>query len=155
MNMNISIARSRDLQRRMRLLHPGIDAYRVYIERELELRRELTNAFGRVAQFYGWWSTERDEIVRKGLAFVPQSSVGDYLNTLWLLLEADEEYQYSSIEVLTQTHDDLLFQHEDSDTELLYRLLDKYGRVNMTIRGRPNCWIGHDTKTGNNWKDVS
>lgn len=97
---------------------PGIPEWHVWIAKQLNFHQELTTPLGRRRIFFG--RPGDDATLREAIAFTPQSTVGDLLNTiLWrtwtcgLPIELPPWAKRLPVELLTQEHDGFTFQYPD------------------------------------------
>lgn len=82
--------------------HPAIKAWHEETARQVEKRRYVENRFG-----YRWYIFDRtDGILPEALAWVPQSTVGIVINSIWLEFHA----HLPEVQVLLQVHDSLAGQ---------------------------------------------
>jgi DNA polymerase I-like protein with 3'-5' exonuclease and polymerase domains len=99
---NCTVHQAELLQSRWFAAHPGIKDWHRRVERDLMTRRMVTNKFGYRRVYF-----DRIEgILPEALAWIPQSTVGLYINRIWDALEAQEPL----IEILLQVHDSLVWQ---------------------------------------------
>ncbi|KKM24945.1 hypothetical protein LCGC14_1599950 [marine sediment metagenome] len=104
----------------------GIRRYHGDTARILHVKKTITTPLGRKRLFFG--RVYEDDILRKGVAYVPQSSVGDILNLgMWKVWKHLKEVQ-----LLSQLHDAILFQYED-DPEIEARIIAAAKEL-MTIK---------------------
>ena len=120
--------------------------------------RLLTTPLGRKRLFLG---RPNEDLVRKMLAFVPQSTCADYLNQGLVRLFGCEELGISGLvsvfehppELLIQTHDGYLAQCLSADVEQFEALAIMATCVPMLIHGK-ELVISLKLKTGLNWGEV-
>lgn len=86
--------------------HPKIKGWHDRIQRELQTRRYIENAFGNRRTFLG--RTESVTVMQEALAWIPQSTVGLVINRGWKNLS--NAYTEDELQVLLQVHDSLVFQ---------------------------------------------
>jgi len=121
-----------------------INSWHREVEDQVRRFRSLTNPFGRRRFFHGRLT---DDVFREAYSYLPQSTVVDYLNSIWVKVP-------SNITVLNQNHDSLLFQVKDSERaksiETICALFDSQRvRINGIDR-----FIPYDISIGKNWKDM-
>jgi len=82
--------------------HPGIKQWHEHILEQVNTKRYVENKFG-----YRWHIFDRlDGILPEALAWIPQSTVGCYINRIWKAIYD----QIPEVEVLLQVHDSLAGQ---------------------------------------------
>lgn len=103
---------------------PGIRRMHTDVARELQTTAIITTPLGRRRLFFG--RNYEDDILRKAVAYRPQSAVADILNLgLWRVWKetlcvidmdqnADGEWSLARVELLSQLHDAILIQYEDN-----------------------------------------
>lgn len=116
------------------------------IAREIQLSGILTTPLGRRRQFFG--RRTDDSTIREGIAYKPQSMVGDLLNLgmyrVW------RHFAGSPVQLLAQIHDAILIQYpEHLEAEIMSQAQGKL-LVPFTIAGR-EILIPCDAKTGWNF----
>jgi len=119
------------------------------VEQKLRSDRVLTNCFGRRRFVMGLIS---DEVIREGIAFEPQSTVGDLLNfsisDVW-----DDEELISEIDLLLQIHDALMWQGPPGTKQYQSETIAKHMAIPLTINGR-TFTIPTDFSWGPSWGEL-
>lgn len=105
--VTIDAATSKRLMKGYVNLHPGLQTWWDETEQELRRARALRNLFGFIRRFNG----NTSQSLPVAVAFVPQSTVGDYLNFGLLACAQDEELKYYDFQLLLQVHDAIGFQY--------------------------------------------
>ena len=104
---------------------------------------------GRRRYFFGRWG---DDLVREALAFIPQSTIGDYLNLgllrLWRLLK-----KKPIGEVLMQVHDEIVGQVGKGKEEELKEMLAEAFNIELKV-GKYFFKIPWEVKFGANWDEA-
>lgn len=126
---------------------PGIRRWHDWVQRRLlSDERYLTTPAGRTRHFFG--RPNNAETLRKAIAYVPQSTVGDVLNRALLHLYRQEETL--GIQLLAQVHDAILFQFpEDQEDKIVPKVL-KAMLVPFVFSGQ-EFTIPVEGATGYNW----
>jgi DNA polymerase-1 len=89
-------------------VYPGVrQGFHTHVKRSLRESRTLTNLMGRRTLFLG---PLIDETFKQAYACIPQGTVGDVINERGLEYIYYNQSKFSSLELLTQTHDDIGFQ---------------------------------------------
>ena len=80
------------------------------IEQQLKSDRTITNILGRKIHFK---NVINDELIRKAIAFIPQSTVGDTVNRSLIKIYQDETNKaIYDVDILAQIHDSILYQYQ-------------------------------------------
>ena len=111
--------------------YPNVPLWRQGIEHQIRSTKSLSNCYGRTIRFY---SEISPELYRQAYAFIPQSTVSDMLNLGIAALYENEEKNplISSMDMLAQVHDSLLYQVPEeslktSEQEAEHKkLIDRY-----------------------------
>lgn len=91
-----------DFQKKWFTLHPGIKEWHRRVERDLQVKRMVSNRFGyRIIYF-----DRPDNLLPKGLAWVPQSTISGVCARAAVKLSRELPW----VEILLQVHDSLVFQ---------------------------------------------
>lgn len=98
----ITIAESETLQKNWFAAHPGIQQWHIRTGNQLRQNRTVTNRFG----YRRFFPDRLDEIFPEALAWVPQSTVANLINKIWLGIDAE----IGEAEILAQVHDSLAGQ---------------------------------------------
>jgi DNA polymerase-1 len=102
----LSIKESERFQQRYFSRYPGLKKWHQRVEEQLRKERMVTNKFG----YRRYYFERTDSILPEALAWIPQSTVGIYINRIWILIE---EY-LPEVQVLLQVHDSLAGQFPTS-----------------------------------------
>lgn len=136
---------------------PGIRRWHREVAQELQLTGKLATPMGRVRHFFG--RLRDDATLRKAIAFVPQSTIGDVLNEG--LRKVYERFDLgighaadpNRIQMLGQVHDAFIFQYREDDEREIIPLVLEQMTVPVTIRGRTMV-IPSEAQVGWNWDKV-
>ncbi len=146
----IDIKQAETLLKKYYMLYPFIRIYHLETEYAIKTTRVLTNPFGRRREFFGNFNVD---MVRSGLAYIPQSTVGDIINIgllrLWKKLP-------NGAEIMLQIHDALVIQCRKEQVEEVKALMVEclvfplpISETAVTIK------IPVDIHVGANWNEVS
>ena len=106
--LNITIELMSRFQRAYMTKFAGIPRMHMDTARTLQTESAITTPLGRKRIFFG--RAEQDDILRKGVAYGPQSSVADILDLgmwrIWKLMRQE-------VQLLAQLHDAILFEYDD------------------------------------------
>ncbi len=150
-DLSISVADSRKLLEARAATFPAIPIWQGTIEAQLGRTRKLETPLHRSGLFYGPLDSE---MVRKGLSFIPQATVVDTINKLWILLSKTSEYN-RSFNVLAQIHDALLLQINKDKVNLVLGLIkDAHAKLDIVINGVSRR-IPFDLKSGGAWGSLA
>ena len=104
---------------------------------------------GRRRQF--WGRLNDNATLREGIAYVPQSTIGDLLNLG--LLKVWSNLRYEGIDILAQVHDAILGQCDvDKVDELMPKVLYQMNNP-LKIKGKEMI-IPSSIEVGKTWKDM-
>lgn len=136
-------------QLKYRTSFPGIPAFHRKIAGELSMKGELDTAFGRKRKFFGRLHDEAT--IREGIAYKPQSGVGDTLNlglyNLW------QNERALGIQCLMQIHDAVLFQFPEGQDDVILPKAQELMSIPVPIKGRV-LRIPVEIKVGYNWANM-
>lgn len=127
---------------------PEITQWHAWVKNEIREVGKLTSLMGRERQFFG----RRDDptTVREAVAFDPQGSVADILNTGML-----QVWRANVCQLLLQIHDAILIQYpEEKEDEILPLVLDLI-KVPVELSYGRTLLIPADCKVGFNWANQS
>lgn len=124
---------------------PGIREYHHWVAREIGTKQYLETPLGMGRHFFG--RPDDDTTLREGIAFVPQSMVGQLLNlSLWRIWRHMPE-----VELLGQIHDAIVFQYDETrEAEIIPKAIALM-QTPLEARGRQMI-IPSDAMVGWNWK---
>lgn len=133
----------------------GIRAWHRAVQEELARTRTLWNPFGRRYVFLDRWGPE---LFRAAYAAVPQGTVADLLNQALLKFyrAASMDPRLSTVEILTQVHDSIVFQVSEDQflyaCQVLKRFMEMEFKVPSPLGGVPKkIRIPADFEAGYNW----
>ena len=138
----LPIAEAKRLREQYFATYPGIKRWHLSTEDTLLRTRILTTPYGRMRQFFGPWG---DDLVREGLAFVPQSTVADCLNQGLIAY-----HEQGPGEILLQVHDSVLVSVVESQQQEVVEALRHHLRQPILVNGA-ECVIPVDVKVGKSW----
>lgn len=143
---SIPEALAREFQKRYFAAFPGIRMYGEWVKEQLKTKGYLTTPLGRTRYFFD--RPDAPETIRKAVAFVPQSSIGDLLNRA--LLAVWKAAPDLGVELLAQVHDAILFQYPASrEHGVIPKVLDLM-QVPFTYGGK-EFTIPVEAAVGYNW----
>lgn len=147
-NIGVTKARAEELLNAYHANYPRIKRWHQEVEMELRRTRTLTTPLGRKRIFFG---RINNDLAREGIAYVPQSTVGDLLNLG--LIRA-----YNNLppgwRIILQVHDSVMFQVPDETPPMhIYKFIHHYFEIPLTIHGK-TFTIPVDIKVGKNWGEL-
>jgi DNA polymerase I - 3''-5'' exonuclease and polymerase domains len=101
-NCGISVVESDRAQLLYFGRYPGIKRWHQRVENDLRTKHCVTNKFG----YRRYYFDRVDALLPEALAWIPQSSVGIYINRIWKLIDDN----LPSVEINLQVHDSLVGQ---------------------------------------------
>ena len=104
---------------------------------------------GRRRQF--WGRIEDGTTLRKAIAYVPQSTIGDLLNLG--LYRVWNELKEDGVDILGQVHDAILGQFPKDKADVIVPKILNCMKNPMEVNGRQMI-IPSDCEIGSNWKDM-
>lgn len=171
--LGISIVEARDLRNRYFAAFPRLQLWHNEVKLKLQRDRELVTPFGRRRQFTAGWN---EDLWKAAWAYVPQSTVGDLLNTgfieFWEWLKAPaagKEFgaqnkvpglgNYCSNErlfdtqIMLQIHDSLVVQCPEEHVPVIAEKLRACLERPLRINGH-TFTIPTDCSVGPTWLDL-
>lgn len=129
---------------------PGIRKWQLDTIQTIQTEGVLTTPFGRRRKF--WSRLFDDSTLREGIAFVPQSFIGDYMNYGILRLYREKP----GLKLLAQVHDAVLGMAERDIAEqgLVEPMIRGCLENIVEVKGR-KMKIPIDINFGNNWGEIS
>ena len=129
-------------------MFPNIKNWHKEVEQQLRRFKLLETPWGRKRMFFGRWN---DDLIRAGVAYVPQSTVGDLLNLalvkMWYAMPLGWE-------LLLQNHDAVLCQVPTETNPMhIYKFFHHYMELPITINAK-RFIIPVDIKVGSNWGNL-
>jgi len=126
---------------------PMVLSWHEQIRRVMRSDRTLTTPYGRRRTFYGRGG---EDLLRKMIAFLPQSTCVDHLNTGMIRIERRLP---KGAELLLQIHDAFLIEFEDSLQEEIVKICKDEFSQPIAING-DSLVIPLDLKVGKKWGEM-
>ena len=145
-NAGVTVPEAKRLLNQYFVTYPRIKVWHMQVQNALKQSRRLRAPSGRERIFFNRFD---DSLVKEGLAYIPQETVGTIVNDALIELWEDKSH---GIELLLQVHDSILCQcpdNPDSVTSAVSRLVRALTRP-ITINGRVLI-IPTDVKIGHDW----
>ena len=136
----------------MDLYHRANPALRMWyqaVQQELKRSRTLVNLLGRKHRFLDRWG---DSLFRSSYAFIPQSTVGDLLNTALIRLYNRIKNIDYEIMILHQLHDALYTMVKEEDVGKTIKLMRECMMIPLQC-GNEEFVIDCDFKVGDSWAE--
>lgn len=141
----IETAQAKKLLNQYFATYPEIANWHLDIASQLRRFRTLTTPFGRKRTFFDRYN---EQLVKKGLAFIPQSTVADIINQAMICAHK------KGIELLLQVHDSLLVQCAEDNVAQTVQMLKECMDRPIEINGKI-LRIPVDVKIGKNWEEMT
>lgn len=133
--------------------NPSLQLWWEGVRLELQKSRTLWTPFHRRRTFYGRLD---EHTFREAYGFVPQSTVGDYINCAFYRL--DSLLDPSRAKMILQVHDEIDIEVEDSYIEECYNLMLKCLSIPLIFNPKrkdiPPLIIPAEFEIGQNWYDL-
>lgn len=126
---------------------PAIPAWHKRTAEVLAREGQLTSLMGRRRTFLG--RLNDDATLREAIAFDPQSSVGDIINTGMLNV-----WRLNLVQILLQIHDAIVFQYPEEHEDEIIPIVAKTFQTPVELAGGRRLIIPSEVKVGWNWSDV-
>ncbi len=123
--------------------HPGIERWHTRVKTQITKHKFIENRFG-----YRWYIFDRiDSIIPQAIAWVPQSTVSNVINKIWMNIYET----LPGVQVLLQVHDSLAGQYPTNSTD--YKtLIESAARIQIPYEDP--LTIPFSVKTSNvSWGD--
>lgn len=102
---------------------PEIRRWHQWVAEQVMVHQELTTLMGRTRQFFGRPSD--DATIREAVAFDPQSSTADYVNTALLKIHRAQLAGELDITLRLQKHDELVFTFlQDQEEQIIKQVVE-------------------------------
>lgn len=111
----------------LRQAFPGIAAWHQRTATLLQTRGYLDTPMGRRRYFFG--RLDDDSTLKEAIAYVPQSTIGEWLNLGLYKIWEELDLGTNEIQCLMQIHDAVLIQYPDISIEHQRKILDKTCRL--------------------------
>ena len=126
---------------------PQLQMWQLKIQEELKRTRTLTNLFGRRHYFLERWS---DSLFRSAYSFIPQSTVGDLLNTALVAIYRN----HPELNIILQLHDAIYVMVNESEVQQAMETMRKAMLIPLTCKGE-EFTIDVDFSVGKSWGDMT
>lgn len=123
---------------------PGIPMWHQWVRDQLRINGFLISLMNRRRWFFG--RRTEDETIRAAVAYDPQGSVGDILNTGMLHV-----WRANVCQLLLQIHDAILIQYPDELEDEVVPAVRELIRVSVELKHGRTLTIPTDAKVGWNW----
>lgn len=136
----------RDFQRQYFTAFPGIEEWHKWTRVKLIKDGWITSLMGRRRHFFG--RRYDDNTLRAAIAYDPQGSVGDIMNTGLLNLW---RANIPGLQILLQVHDALLIQYPEEQEEEIVSRAQQLLEVEVPLMNGRSLKIPTEAMTGWNW----
>lgn len=101
--------------------HPGVKRWHERVEEQITKRRFVENRFG-----YRWYIFDRlDTLLPEAVAWIPQSTVGIYINKIWIAFATN----IPELQVNLQVHDSLAGQFPTHRRQHILPLMQEHSKI--------------------------
>lgn len=127
---------------------PEIPMWHELVADTIKREGKLVSLMGRERHFFG--RRDDDSTIREAVAFDPQSSVADILNSGMLRV-----WRSRVCQLLMQIHDAILIQYPEQDEDIVIPQVTKLLLTPVELRNNRTLLIPCDVMTGWNWRKAS
>jgi uracil-DNA glycosylase family 4 len=148
--LGISMSAAKEFIKIDRMIDPSLDMWHLNVQAELKRSRTLVNLLGRKHRFLDRWG---DSLFRSAYSYVPQSTVGDLLNTaLKKIYDSILSLPYDVI-ITFQLHDAVYVLVEEENTKDVMRHLREQMLIPLTYNNE-TFTIDVDFAVGQSWGET-
>jgi DNA polymerase-1 len=147
--LGIKLAEAKILMELYHRANPHLRMWYQGIQQELKRSRVLTNLFGRKHRFLDRWS---DSLFRSAYSYIPQSTVGDLLNTALYRLYCKLPVTPYEVTILLQLHDAIYVMVEDQHVNEVIKLMREVMMIPLQLNNE-KFRIDADFTVGDSWAE--
>lgn len=129
-------------------LFPEIHLWQLETEQMLSRGRILRNLQGFPREFTGAWS---DSLIREGVAFVPQSTVGTIINMAIVEMQEYIEMKNLDWDILENCHDSMLLQCNIEDVSNCVKKAKEFIEIDLVSPRGEKFKMKSEVSVGSNW----
>ncbi|HEY4797881.1 MAG TPA: DNA polymerase, partial [Bacteroidia bacterium] len=118
--------------------------WHAHVEKEIRTKGELVSLMGRKRQF--WGRRDNPDTIREALAYDPQGSLADIVNTGMLQL-----WKSKTAQLLMNVHDAVVVQYREEEEDEIIPQLRKQLEYEVPLKHGRSLIIPYDCKTGWNY----
>jgi uracil-DNA glycosylase family 4 len=144
--LDISLKDAKLLLQTYHNANPHLQIWQLRIQEELRQTRTLTNLLGRRHYFLSRWG---DDLFRSAYSFMPQSTVGDLLNSAMVKTYKD----YSEVDIILQLHDAIYCFVPEDDILHYAKILKEAMTIPLQYKGE-EFFIDVDFSVGKSWGEM-
>jgi DNA polymerase I len=151
--LGCNLARAKSLIALDKQVDPLLDLWHVRVQEDLKRNRTLVNLLGRKHRFLDRWG---DSLFRSAYSYVPQSTVGDLLNTALIKIYNAMPLLHFDLRILLQLHDAVYVMVEEGNVLETVKFLRSHMLIPLKYNNQ-EFMIDVDFKAGDSWgegKDV-
>jgi DNA polymerase I-like protein with 3'-5' exonuclease and polymerase domains len=152
--LGISMSAAKEFIKIDRMIDPSLDMWHLNIQAELKRSRTLVNLLGRKHRFLDRWG---DTLFRSAYSYIPQSTVGDLLNTaLKKVYDSIEELYLKNLmdlDIIFQLHDAVYVLAKEEDVEDMIKHIRKQMLIPLTYNNE-TFTIDVDFAVGDSWGET-
>jgi len=127
---------------------PEIPEWQAEFKEEIKRTRLIRNLFGHPRRIYGVLT---DDLFRKLIAFVPQSTVGTITNIAFRDTQDYIEYEHLDWDVLNNKHDSVLIQVPESQVKEASEILKRFIEIDLVSPRGEKFKMKSEVSVGYNW----
>lgn len=147
--LGIKLKQAKELMELYHKANPNLRTWYQHIQEELKRTRTLTNLFGRKHRFLDRWG---DSLFRSAYSYIPQSTVGDLLNTALLRIYNNLPSLPFDTRILLQLHDAVYITVEEQNVMQAVKYLRKCMLILLKCNNQ-EFMIDIDFKSGDSWAE--
>jgi uracil-DNA glycosylase family 4 len=147
--LGIKMGEAKQLMELYHRANPNLRMWYQQIQEELKRSRTLTNLFGRKHRFLDRWG---DSLFRSAYSYIPQSTVGDLLNTALLRIYNEIHSLHFDLRILLQLHDAVYVMTEEANVLETIKYLRKCMLIPLKCNNQ-EFMIDIDFKSGDSWAE--
>ena len=147
--LGIKLSAAKQLMELYHRANPNLRMWYQQIQEELKRSRTLVNLFGRKHRFLDRWG---DSLFRSAYSYIPQSTVGDLLNTALLRIYNEIHSLHFDLKILLQLHDAVYVMTEEANVLETIKYLRKCMLIPLKCNNQ-EFMIDIDFKSGDSWAE--
>ena len=147
--LGIKLTEAKLLMEMYHKANPQLRQWYSRIQQEIKTTGMLVNLFGRKHRFLDRWG---DELFRSAYSYIPQSTVGDLLNTALRRLYDSLLHIDYEIEIMFQLHDAIYIMVEEANVDRAIKHLREQMLIPLQ-HGYESFYVDVDFKVGDSWAE--
>lgn len=137
-------------------LYAGYPKWWARVGAEVDRNGFLVNPFGRKRYFFARSdsSAARQSLIREAVAFLPQSTIADLLNSRMRVLYEEADQRNGLLQILLQVHDAVIGECSPRDLQRVANVVVQTLEVEMEIGGRPLIVPAEFSASSKSWAEM-